>query len=100
MTSRPSVPSTVTQRFVNRDHPFSQPLPNGSSTMTIRSVNRGGIRSVNCWLRLSNRHRLIFRWNTSFRLTCLGCFTACKTASTTASSAPLARGLEGAVSHV
>jgi hypothetical protein len=98
--SRPSVPSAVSQRFVSRDHPLSQPLATVPSTVTIRFVSRETSRSLNRQPRLSSRHRLIFSLNTPSQVEFLGCCSACTSASTTASSAPLARGLESVGMYV
>jgi hypothetical protein len=94
MTSRPSVPSAVSQRFVSRDLPFAQPLATVRSAVTIRSVSRDTYRSVSRQTRLSDRHRLIFRLNKPFQVEFLGWCSGSSTASIAASSAPLARGLE------
>ena len=94
MTSKATVPSTVSQRFVNRDLPFRQPLATVPST--VNAVPSTVIPTVPSTVgaRLSDRRRLITRLNKPFQVEFLGRLAASSTARLAASSAPLARGLE------
>jgi hypothetical protein len=85
MTSKATVPSTVNQRFVNRDLPFRQPLATVFSTVAAdQSTVKATVPST-VPQRLTNRHRLTLRLNKPFQVEFLGSSSACSTASTAAS---------------
>jgi hypothetical protein len=85
MTSKATVPSTVSQRFVNRDLPLRQPL---ATVFSIVAADPSTVKATvpsTVPQRLTNRHRLIFRLNTPFQAEFLGWLAAGSSGSTAAS---------------